>query len=696
MIRRSTAFERQRRAGPRSIAGAKGGWAKHPGNGPGAGGGLQTKPPGQGSQPDPQVAQDDLEAQHTALVEAQAQLELSRQRYADLYDFAPVGYLTLSRSGSIQDINLTGAQLFGLPRRRLTGSPLFCHMAKADRRKLLAHFALCRRVSGRISTELQLDRLAGGEPVFVELISSPFIAPDTGERGFKSVIMDITARRRAEMELRQAHAELEERVRRRTRELTQANALLQEEITARQQADQAVRESEQRLRLMIEGTRDYAIFLLGTDGRVTTWNTGAEHITGYRAAEIVGRHFSRFYTREDVRDGKPRRLLEAARTTDRSEDEGWRVRKDGSRFWASVIITAVYDESRQLRGFLKVTRNITERRHAQEVLRSSERNLADFFDHSPFGLLWIGPRGEIRRANKAALELFGCTAEECLNRGVQEFYADPKQARRTLKRLARREVLEAQRAEWRRRDGALRHVLIDASGLWERGRMVHSRWFVRDITPRIELEREVLVVVERERQRIGQDLHDDLCQQLTGIEFLSQTLVGRLQISDSEQAGRAREIAQLIRDAIVRTRELAHGLSPVQIESVGLTGVLKELAAQSRKRFSVDCRFHCRPAALKGDYEWGIHLYRIAQEAVSNAIKHGRASRVNIRLARRNGSLVLAVRDNGMGMPPQPLPCRGMGLHVMRYRAGVIGGSLAIRSGQGGGTTVFCKVSLQH
>ena len=344
-------------------------------------------------------------------------------------------------------------------------------------------------------------------------------------------------------------------------------------------------------------------------------------------------------------------------------------------------------------GFLKVTRDITERRQAQEVLHSSEKNLADFFDHSPFGLLWIGPKGQIRRVNKAGLELLGCTLPECLNRRVQEFYADRALATDTLRRLTRREVLRARRAQLQRKDGTIRHVLIDASGLWTHGRMVHSRWFVRDITRQVELEREILVIAERERQRIGRDLHDDLCQQLTGIEFLSQTLAGRLQLRGEQEAERAREIAQLIREAILRTRELAHGLSPVVLETVGLAGALQELAAQSRRLFNVDCRFHCRSASLNGGYSLGIHLYRIAQEAISNAVKHGNATRVDIGLGRNNGRLVLAVRDNGVGMPPKLRKRKGMGLRVMRYRAGVIGGTLALQPNRNGGTIVSCSVS---
>ena len=129
-------------------------------------------------------------------------------------------------------------------------------------------------------------------------------------------------------------------------------------------------QGEELFRLMVEAVRDYAIFALDTEGRIISWNAGAEHIKGYRAEEIIGEHFSRFYTDEEVRAGKPGRELVVATEEGRYEEEGWRVRKDGSLFWANVLITAVRDEEGRLRGFTKVTRDLTERRAAEEqVLR---------------------------------------------------------------------------------------------------------------------------------------------------------------------------------------------------------------------------------------------------------------------------------------------------------------------------------------
>jgi PAS domain S-box-containing protein len=140
------------------------------------------------------------------------------------------------------------------------------------------------------------------------------------------------------------------------------------DISERKRAEKALRLSEEHFRLLVEGVKDYAIFMLDPEGRVASWNSGAERLKGYRAEEIIGQHSSRFYMAEDVERGKPQEVLTVAAAHGRYEDEGWRVRKDGSRFWANVITTALKDEAGRLRGFSKVTRDFTERKHAEEAL----------------------------------------------------------------------------------------------------------------------------------------------------------------------------------------------------------------------------------------------------------------------------------------------------------------------------------------
>src|SRR5829696_7173334 len=140
------------------------------------------------------------------------------------------------------------------------------------------------------------------------------------------------------------------------------------DITERKRAEEALRQNEERFRLLVDGVKDYAIFMLDPDGKVASWNEGAHRIKGYRQQEILGRHFSVFYPEEDLKRSKPERALEIAQGKGSYEEEGWRVRKDGSRFWASVLITALWDEAGGLRGFAKVTRDITERKVLEKQL----------------------------------------------------------------------------------------------------------------------------------------------------------------------------------------------------------------------------------------------------------------------------------------------------------------------------------------
>jgi PAS domain S-box-containing protein len=152
-------------------------------------------------------------------------------------------------------------------------------------------------------------------------------------------------------------------------------AKITRDMSVQREAQQALIESEQRFRILVQGVTDYAIFMLDPDGRVTNWNAGAQRIKGYSPEEIIGEHFSRFYTPEDFEAGVPKRALETARETGRYEAEGWRVRKDGSRFWASVVLDAIHDEDGKLIGFAKVTRDMSEKREAQMRLDESREQL---------------------------------------------------------------------------------------------------------------------------------------------------------------------------------------------------------------------------------------------------------------------------------------------------------------------------------
>jgi PAS domain S-box-containing protein len=194
------------------------------------------------------------------------------------------------------------------------------------------------------------------------------------------------------------------------------------DISEERRAAEALRQSEQRLRLMVASVRDYAIFMLDDGGRVATWNAGAELIKGYRADEVVGRHISIFYTPEDVAAGKPEALLAIALAEGRVEDEGWRVRKDGSRFWADVVVTPIADSDGMPRGFVKVTRDLTERKRAEDTVRQSEESLRATLYSIGDGVLATDEHGRVTRINPVAERLTGWREEDALGRPIAEIF----------------------------------------------------------------------------------------------------------------------------------------------------------------------------------------------------------------------------------------------------------------------------------
>src|SRR5579862_2450656 len=197
--------------------------------------------------------------------------------------------------------------------------------------------------------------------------------------------------------------------------------VLRRDVAQRKRADEALSESEERFRRLVDGVKDYAVLMLDPAGRIASWNQGAERIKGYKANEILGCHFSCFYLPEDVQNGKPEHVLKTAIAEGRYEDEGWRIRKDGSRFWADVVITALTDGAGKLRGFSKVTRDITERRRAEQLLQESEDRHRKLFDNNPHPT-WVFDRETLRflAVNDAAVRKYGYSSDEFLKMTIKD------------------------------------------------------------------------------------------------------------------------------------------------------------------------------------------------------------------------------------------------------------------------------------
>ena len=183
--------------------------------------------------------------------------------------------------------------------------------------------------------------------------------------------------------------------------------------------EETLQNGEESFRLLVEGVKDYAIFMLDPAGRVVTWNLGAERIKGYRPDQIIGQHFSKFYTQEDIESGKPERELKIATSEGRLEDEGWRVRQDGSRFWAHVTITALRDKNGELLGFSKVTRDFTDRKKSEEALRLSEQRFRTLFESSPDAIIATNQDGQITEANSQVARYFGYSRAELLGQPIE-------------------------------------------------------------------------------------------------------------------------------------------------------------------------------------------------------------------------------------------------------------------------------------
>ncbi|HEX5745991.1 MAG TPA: PAS domain S-box protein [Archangium sp.] len=266
------------------------------------------------------------------------------------------------------------------------------------------------------------------------------------------------------------------------------------DITARKQAEQALRESEERFRLLVEGVEDYAVFLLDTEGRVISWNTGAERIKGYTQREVLGQHIALFHTPEDREAGLPERCIRAAVTQGHCRMEGQRVRKDGSRFWAEIVITALRDEHGVLRGFSKFTRDISRRKRAEQVLRETTQRLQAILETAVDGIITIDERGLIQHVNPATTHLFGYTPEELTGQNVSVLMPEPYRSAHDgymehyLRTGERRVIGIGREVQGRRKDGSVFPLDLSVSEtLLPQGRLFTG--VVRGITVRKRAER---------------------------------------------------------------------------------------------------------------------------------------------------------------------------------------------------------------
>lgn len=306
--------------------------------------------------------------------------------------------------------------------------------------------------------------------------------------------------------------------------------------------------------------------------------------------------------------------------------------------------------------------------------------------------------GIVTSWNAAAARIYGYPEREILGRPLHRLLSPgrPDETPGILRRMKEGARISHYETVRIRHDGMALHVSLTVSPVMdEAGKISEVSFIARDITERKRLEQEILDIAEREQQRIGRDLHDGLCQQLAGIVLMCQAHERALAGKGREAEGDPiRHITRLTQEAIRQARELARGLFPVTLAEGGLPLALQELASYAERLLSVSCRFVCETETLSLDPVAGLHLYRIAQEALTNAVRHGGATQVVMTLVSGAGRLALTVTDNGRGLPAGPRRHPGMGLRIMNYRADLIGASLKIGRAATGGTVISCSLRV--
>jgi len=581
-----------------------------------------------------------------------------------------MGFFVLDKAGGITGVNRLGLDL--LRRRHLPPGGrlrLAACVHPADRRRFRTFLREAHGGPGAEPAEFWLQARRA-VPRCVQIIATP------GSSGWTVAAWDVTARRSVESALRRRNTELGE-------ELAEAEDQLRAGLTA-------VAKRERQLAEIFQSALD-AIVLVSPEGRIVRFNPAAERMFGWPAARIAGEHVVvlvppryRLTLRQDLRRAARDGCLHVGSLPPRQA-----LRADGREFPVEVSFARTGEGPAA--GTVVFVRDVSERVEALRGMVENWRALTDFFDSAPLGLLWLRPDGQVERVNEAALEILSRPRSAVQGHPLGALGVEGAALEGLLAALRGGQTLHNQRFQVRRPDGSLRHILIDANGWWREQRLTHCQLFVRDITLRLELERELLTVAEREQERIGHELHDDLCQQLTAIEFLSESLAGRLARDTPRAARELREISGLIRAASRQTREIARGLSLRAVfHKGGLGAALQDFAQRTRKAYRCGCRFSDRAELPLTDPVLCANLFRIAQEAVANALRHGRATRLELSLAARGDDLVLEVRNNGQPLPATPKD--GLGLRTMQHRAGVIGGRLELVR-RPRGLSVVCTVT---
>ncbi|HEX5126214.1 MAG TPA: PAS domain S-box protein [Rhodocyclaceae bacterium] len=413
-------------------------------------------------------------------------------------------------------------------------------------------------------------------------------------------------------------------------------------------------------RHLVESVHDYAIFMLDTEGVIASWNPGAQRIKGYAANEIIGRHFSIFYKPEALKADWPAKELQHARELGRFEDEGWRIRKDGSQFWANVVITAIRDDNGELLGFSKITRDLTERQRHQWKLEESEESLRLLVEGvKDYAIFMLDAKGVVQGWNAGAQRVLGFRQEEVVGREASIFYMedDVYDGKPQTELDIARSIGFSEAVGWRKKaDGTTLWADVTLTALYDRNNKLRGfAQIVHDLTERRRVQQ-----LETEGQRISEFIAMLSHELRNPLAPIGNTVSILKTMSDTPELARhaeliGRQVMHLSRlvDDLLDVSRITSGKIQLRKEPVDLNGVLR--AAIDSMRFTLESYGHTfelhlphQPTVINGD---ATRLTQVIVNLLSNAAKYTHnGGHIQIELTSSSSMATLRVADNGIGM----------------------------------------------